>query len=93
MTHSLEGFTAPLKFQPGDGWVYGVGIDWAGHVVQTISGLPLEDYMEKAYPEASWNVVHNLPSAQATRSYAAPCTYWVSSSTWLPPRCRSNSRS
>ena len=23
MTHSLEGFTVPLKFQPGDGWVYG----------------------------------------------------------------------
>jgi CubicO group peptidase (beta-lactamase class C family) len=47
MTHSLEGFTAPLKFQPGDGWVYGVGIDWAGHIVQTISGLSFEDYMEK----------------------------------------------
>ena len=47
MTHSLEGFTAPLKFQPGDGWVYGVGIDRAGHIVQTISGLSFEDYMEK----------------------------------------------
>lgn len=45
MTHSLEGFTVPLKFQPGDGWVYGVGTDWAAHVVETISGLPFEDYM------------------------------------------------
>lgn len=47
MTHSLEGFTVPLKFQPGDGWVYGVGVDWAAHVVETISGLPFEDYMNE----------------------------------------------
>lgn len=47
MTHSLEGFTIPLKFQPGDGWVYGVGIDWAGHVLETLSGLSIDDYMEE----------------------------------------------
>jgi CubicO group peptidase (beta-lactamase class C family) len=47
MTHSLEGFTFPLKFQPGDGWVYGVGIDWAAHVVETISGVTFEEYMEE----------------------------------------------
>jgi CubicO group peptidase (beta-lactamase class C family) len=47
MTHSLEGFTVPLKFQPGDGWVYGVGIDWAAYVVQVVSGLSFEDYMEE----------------------------------------------
>ena len=47
MTHSLEGFTVPLKFQPGDGWTYGVGIDWAGHVIETLSGVSIEDYMEE----------------------------------------------
>jgi hypothetical protein len=45
--HSLEGFAVPLKVQPGDGWVYGVGIDYAGHIVQTIFGLSFEDYMGK----------------------------------------------
>ena len=47
MTHSLEAFTIPLKFQPGDGWAYGIGIDWVGHVVEILSGLSIEDYMEE----------------------------------------------
>ncbi|KAI1104723.1 beta-lactamase/transpeptidase-like protein [Jackrogersella minutella] len=37
----------PLRFQPGEGWAYGVGIDWAGVVLQRKTGLPLNDYIQK----------------------------------------------
>ncbi|KAI1083972.1 beta-lactamase family protein [Whalleya microplaca] len=38
-------FSTPLFFQPGQGWVYGSSCDWAGKIVERLSGLPLEDYM------------------------------------------------
>jgi CubicO group peptidase (beta-lactamase class C family) len=28
----------PLVFEPGEGWIYGVGIDWAGKLVEAVSG-------------------------------------------------------
>lgn len=28
----------PLVFEPGEGWVYGVGIDWAGKLIEAVSG-------------------------------------------------------
>ena len=41
------GFTFPLKFQPGSGWTYGVGIDWAGLIVEAVTQQKLEDYMHE----------------------------------------------
>ncbi|KAF4978143.1 hypothetical protein FZEAL_5441 [Fusarium zealandicum] len=35
----------PLLFQPGEGWEYGVGIDWAGLALQRASGLTLNEYL------------------------------------------------
>ena len=37
-------FTA-LAFDPGDGWEYGIGIDWAGKMVEAASGTDLQSYM------------------------------------------------
>ncbi|KAF4449512.1 hypothetical protein F53441_7225, partial [Fusarium austroafricanum] len=37
----------PLLFQPGEGWEYGVGIDWAGIALERVSGLKLNDYLQK----------------------------------------------
>ncbi|KAK6075561.1 beta-lactamase [Seiridium cupressi] len=42
---SLEGFTTPLKFAPGDGWYYGSAYDWAGHLLTLVTGHSLSDYM------------------------------------------------
>ncbi|PGH17761.1 hypothetical protein AJ79_00902 [Helicocarpus griseus UAMH5409] len=39
--------TQPLIFQPGEGFEYGVGIDWAGIVVERITGILLNDYFHK----------------------------------------------
>lgn len=34
----------PLLFDPGEGWAYGIGIDWAGLAVEAASGQRLDAY-------------------------------------------------
>lgn len=34
----------PLAFDPGTRWEYGIGIDWAGQMVEATSGLTLGEY-------------------------------------------------
>ncbi|EAQ99097.1 serine hydrolase domain-containing protein [Congregibacter litoralis] len=34
----------PLMFDPGTQWRYGIGLDWAGQLVEAASGMRLEDY-------------------------------------------------
>src|SRR5579862_5516096 len=41
------GTVPPLAFEPGTRWQYGAGIDWAGRVVEKISGLDLEQYFQR----------------------------------------------
>nr|RBQ91790.1 hypothetical protein FVER53263_12457 [Fusarium verticillioides] len=43
----IEDMLPPLLFQPGEGWEYGVGIDWAGVVVDRATGLKLNDYLQE----------------------------------------------
>lgn len=43
----IEDMVSPLLFQPGEGWEYGVGIDWAGVAVERVSKLSLNDYLQK----------------------------------------------
>ena len=44
---SEDGLNAPLAFPPGERWEYGIGIDWAGIVVEQISGLALDAYFDE----------------------------------------------
>jgi CubicO group peptidase (beta-lactamase class C family) len=37
----------PLLFEPGTQWIYGTGIDWAGKIVEKISGQPLDQYFRE----------------------------------------------
>jgi len=37
----------PLLFEPGTAWEYSVGIDWAGKMVERVSGMDLETYFKK----------------------------------------------
>ena len=37
----------PLVFEPGTRWQYGTSMDWAGKVVEKISGLTLEQYFQR----------------------------------------------
>lgn len=34
----------PLLFDPGDAWNYGIGLDWAGRMVEAVSGQRLGDH-------------------------------------------------
>ena len=36
----------PLLFDPGQDWAYGIGIDWAGLVVEALSGQRLDAYFQ-----------------------------------------------
>jgi CubicO group peptidase (beta-lactamase class C family) len=43
----LTALHAPLAFEPGERWEYGINIDWAGRMVETVSGQDLDSYMRK----------------------------------------------
>jgi CubicO group peptidase (beta-lactamase class C family) len=40
---------APLLFEPGERWEYGIGIDWAGKIVESVSGRKLERYLQDEF--------------------------------------------
>jgi CubicO group peptidase (beta-lactamase class C family) len=37
----------PLSFDPGERWHYGINIEWAGKVLEAVTGITLDDYMQK----------------------------------------------
>src|SRR5918996_827517 len=39
--------TTPLLFDPGDCWDYGINIDWAGKMVEAVSGQKLDAYFQQ----------------------------------------------
>ncbi|PSN71422.1 esterase [Corynespora cassiicola Philippines] len=42
----VERYRVPVVFEPGEGWVYGCGVDWAGVLVSRLNGgVSLEEYM------------------------------------------------
>ncbi|MBC7506604.1 MAG: beta-lactamase family protein [Sandarakinorhabdus sp.] len=42
---TMASLRMPLLFDPGDGWAYGVGTDWAGLAVEARSGQRLDTYI------------------------------------------------
>lgn len=42
-----EFLKAPLVFDPGTSWEYGIGIDWLGVIIEKIGECTLQDYMKK----------------------------------------------
>lgn len=42
-----ERCNGPLLFEPGTSWMYGMGTDWAGKMVECAAGETLETYMSK----------------------------------------------
>jgi methyl acetate hydrolase len=42
-----ESLSAPLMFDPGDRWEYGINIDWVGKTVEAVSGQSLEIYFRE----------------------------------------------
>jgi methyl acetate hydrolase len=40
-------FTAPLEFEPGERWQYGISMDWVGKLVEQVSDQSLEVYFRE----------------------------------------------
>ncbi len=47
VTSSKESLMTPLLFDPGDEWEYGSNIDWAGQVLEGITGKRLGEVMQE----------------------------------------------
>ena len=52
--------TTPLLFDPGERWEYGINIDWAGKVVEAVSGQKLERVSARATLRAAGHDRHRL---------------------------------
>jgi methyl acetate hydrolase len=46
-TGELASLRLPLLFDPGEGWQYGINIDWVGRIVETVAGQTLDDYFRE----------------------------------------------
>ena len=44
---SREVLATPLLFDPGEHWEYSIAIDWAGLMVEAVSGMRLDRYMKE----------------------------------------------
>ncbi len=55
----------PLAFDPGERWEYGIGIDWAGKVVEAVSGQTLGAYFAEHITG---------PLGMASTQFGAPVT-------------------
>jgi len=49
MTGKLAVLRAPLVFDPGDRWEYGINIDWVGRAVEAVVGQPLDAVFRGAH--------------------------------------------
>ncbi|KAK0640658.1 beta-lactamase [Cercophora newfieldiana] len=47
LDYTLEGWTVPLKFPPGEGWYYGGGTEFAGVAIERITKQRLDQVMEE----------------------------------------------
>lgn len=59
----------PLLFDPGTDWCYGTGVDWAGRLVEKLSGQSLEAYFQAHIlgPLQMVDTSYNLPAAKHAR--------------------------
>ena len=62
----------PLAFTPGTRWQYGTGMDWTGRLVETVSGLSLEQYFRQNIldPLGMSDTTFNLPASKFDRLVA-----------------------
>lgn len=44
---ALKNFETPFNFDPGTQYQYGINTDWLGFVVEAVTGMPLNEYVER----------------------------------------------
>ena len=61
----------PLGFDPGTRWEYGIGIDWAGKVLEAATGETLHDYLrDKLFGPLAMTSTGYVPDAAITARLA-----------------------
>ncbi|KAK4503729.1 hypothetical protein PRZ48_004644 [Zasmidium cellare] len=69
----------PLVKQPGEGWEYGTGIDWAGIVLERATGVRLNDWIQNNIMEPlGLKAVNMFPTAEMKRQLAFMHQRWPS---------------
>ncbi len=64
---TLASLTAPLAFEPGERWEYGINIDWVGRMVEAVTGQDLDAYMrEHIFAPLGMQDTGFMPSAEQT---------------------------
>ena len=66
---SLASLSTPLLFDPGERWEYGISTDWAGRVVEAVSGKSLDAYFAENIlePLAMRDTAFKLNEEQTSR--------------------------
>lgn len=69
----------PLAYQPGERWLYAKGADVQGYLVERLSGMPLDQFLEERLfrPLEMNDTGYGVPAAQTNRiaQYAGPVEY------------------
>jgi methyl acetate hydrolase len=70
MPGTLDAFTAPMVFDPGARFEYGINLDWLGRVVEAASGQPLDAYIAEQIsgPLGMTNTVARMSAEQRANS-------------------------
>jgi methyl acetate hydrolase len=66
----------PLIYEPGTSFRYSIGIDWAGWLVERITGQTLEDYFqENIFKPCGMDTTSFVPSEDIMSRNMVPCTF------------------
>ena len=81
----------PLMFEPGTRWQYGMGVDWAGRLVEAVSGKNLEEYFQANIlgPLEMRDTSYLLPASKFERlvtDYARQADGSLKQNPRVPPR-------
>ena len=73
-----EFLKAPLVFDPGTSWEYGIGIDWLGVLIEKLNECSLQEYMQKNIfePLGMENTSYDLETKDHAR--VATCLLYTS---------------
>ncbi len=77
----LDSLRQPLSFDPGTRWEYGIGIDWAGQLLEAVSDVSLAEWMQAEIfdPLAMTNTAYDCrPDMQDRRA----ATHVLNGDTW-----------
>jgi CubicO group peptidase (beta-lactamase class C family) len=71
LSGKLAALNAPLAFEPGERWEYGINIDWVGRMVEKVSGQDLNTYMRaNIFQPLDMRDTGFIPSAEQFARYA-----------------------